>query len=403
MRSEKKQLLIITSTFPRWEGDTDPPFVFDLCNRIKNKYSIHVLCPHASGTNREESLCGIHIKRFRYFLKKCQTLAYEGGILNRLRQNHWRYTLVPFFILGELIAIIQLLFRQRFNIINAHWLIPQGLVAICAKAFAQSSTPLVCTLHGGDIFALNGRIMTRLKRFVLSRTSAIIVVSQAMRQRVVSLGADREKVHVIPMGIDLKNTFIPPGTARREKSLLFVGRFVEKKGLRYLIEALSLVLLKHPQAHLRIVGHGPEETDLKQLLSSLHLNEKVNFLGGIENSSLPSIYQSAEIVIFPSIIDAKGDMEGFGLVIVEALGCECAVIASDLPAIHDIIIDNKTGLIVEQKNVQQIAHKIIYLLDHPDIKHSLGKEGRRYVLDRYDYEITARKYCDLFKELESKQ
>jgi glycosyltransferase involved in cell wall biosynthesis len=224
-----------------------------------------------------------------------------------------------------------------------------------------------------------------------------------MRQRVVSLGADREKVHVIPMGVDLKNTFIPPGTARREKSLLFVGRFVEKKGLRYLIEALSLVLLKHPQAHLSIVGHGPEETDLKQLLSSLHLNEKVNFLGGIENSSLPSIYQSAEIVIFPSIIDAKGDMEGFGLVIVEALGCECAVIASDLPAIHDIIIDNKTGLIVEQKNVQQIAHKIIYLLDHPDIKHSLGKEGRRYVLDRYDYEITARKYCDLFKELENRQ
>jgi len=403
MSSEKKQLLILASTFPRWEGDTDPPFVFDLCKRIKDKYLIHVLSPHAPGTRTKEHFHGIQVERFRYFFQKWQTLAYEGGILNRLRQNHWRYALVPFFILGELVATIRLLFRERPDVINAHWLIPQGLVAVLAKSLLRSSVPLVCTLHGGDIFALNGRITTALKRFILSRVSEVIVVSQAMRKKVLSLGADVNNIHVIPMGVDLKNRFVPPLTGRREKSLLFVGRFVEKKGLRHLIEALPLVFQKHTEVKLTVVGHGPEEDAVKRLVSALNLEEKVNFLGAVENSKLPGIYQSAEVVVFPSVVDIKGDMEGFGLVMVEALGCECAVIASDLPAIHDIIIDDKTGIIVKQKNVQQIAQEIIYLLDNPDMQRSLGKEGRKYVLERYDWEITKRKYCDLFEELVHRQ
>jgi glycosyltransferase involved in cell wall biosynthesis len=91
-------------------------------------------------------------------------------------------------------------------------------------------------------------------------------------------------------------------------------------------------------------------------------------------------------------------MEGFGLVMVEAMGCECVVVASDIPAVHDIIIDNQTGIIVEQKNVSQIAGKIIFLLDNPGIRNSLGKMGRKYVLERYDWKITGKKYCDLFEE-----
>jgi glycosyltransferase involved in cell wall biosynthesis len=185
--------------------------------------------------------------------------------------------------------------------------------------------------------------------------------------------------------------------------LLFVGRFVEKKGLRHLIEALPLVFQKHTEVKLTVVGHGPEEDAVKRLVSALNLEEKINFLGAVENSKLPGIYQSAEVVVFPSVVDIKGDMEGFGLVMVEALGCECSVIASDLPAIHDIIIDDKTGIIVKQKNVQQIAQEIIYLLDNPDMQRSLGKEGRKYVLERYDWEITKRKYCDLFEELVHRQ
>ena len=109
------------------------------------------------------------------------------------------------------------------------------------------------------------------------------------------------------------------------------------------------------------------------------------------------------MLVFPSVVDQKGDMKGFGLVMVEAMGCECSVIASDLPPIHDIIIDNEIGIIVEQKNVRQIAYGTIYLLDNPDNLKSFGKAGRKYVLERYDWDITENKYYDLFEKLEQRE
>ncbi len=395
----KRLLLVLTSTFPRWQQDTDPPFVLDLCKRLLNKYDIHVLCPHASGAETAELYNGISVARFRYFFEKLQTLAYQGGILNKLREKRWRYILVPFFLIAEILATARLLRRQRFVVINAHWLIPQGFAAICAKKLTGSAVPIICTLHGGDIFSLDMPVLKAVKRFVLSQTSAVVVVSQAMRTKVLTLGVEHSRIHVIPMGVDLKTTFIPSKITRQQKSLLFVGRLVEKKGLRYLIEAMPMIVKKHPEACLTVVGHGPEEPAIMQLINSLRLNDAVTMLGALENSRLPAVYQSAEIVVFPSIVDAQGDTEGFGLVAVEALGCECAVVASDLPPVHDIIVNGKTGLFVEQKNAQQIAAQVIYLLDNPACRKTLAADGRQYVLQRYDWDLTAKKYNDLFESL----
>jgi len=400
---KKRQLLVVASTFPRWQRDSDPPFVFDLCRRLKDRYDIRVLAPHAAGTKKRERLGGISIERFRYCFERAETLAYAGGILNRLQQNHARYGLIPFFLLGELAATVRLLSRYGFDVINAHWLIPQGLVAVWAKKILRSSIPLVCTLHGGDVFALNGPVLTRLKRFVLAQCDAITVVSNAMREKIISIGATPSLIHVIPMGVDLVRSFVPVQNNRKPKSLLFVGRFVEKKGLRYLIEALPRVLHKHPDAHLTVVGSGPEEDRIRKRVSKLDLDRCVTFTGAVSNMLLPGLYQSADIVVFPSIRDTRGDMEGFGLVLVEALGCECCVISTDLPAVHDIIIDGKTGVLVEQKNTEQLADGIIALLDSPELRHSLGREGRRYVLNRYDWEITAGKYDTVFRQLSAKQ
>lgn len=400
---KKNKILVITSTFPRWEGDTDPPFVFELCRRINRALEVIVLCPHYPGTKSRERVQDITVARFRYFPEKWEKLAYDGGILNKIRQSRWYYLAVPFFILGELMATVQLLRKEDIALINAHWLIPQGLIALIARYCTRSSAALVCTLHGGDIFALNSRIATALKRFVLKRSTAVLAVSTAMQETVISLGAARSRVHVIPMGVDLHHSFVPSNREKKKKSLLFVGRFVEKKGLPYLIEAMPLVLQKHPDAHLIIAGHGPDEVALTEQIASLKLRDTVTCIGAVENTKLPGIYQAAEIVIFPSIIDSRGDTEGFGLVMVEALGCECAVIASDLPAIHDTIRDNETGIIVEQKNIRKLADKIIHLLDNPGMRQRLGRQGRNYVLERYDWEITAEKYCGVFREVIARQ
>ena len=397
--TEKKRLLILTSTFPRWEDDEDPPFVFELCDRLKTEYDIHVLAPHFPGASKEEDFIGIHVKRFRYFFNPLERLAYHGGILAKLKKNPFQYGLLPFFFMGELYALVKMLRHRRFHLIHAHWLIPQGLVAVLACYFTGFKIPLLCTSHGGDLFGLQGIIMNRIKRWVILKSQALTVVSRNMIEAVERLGAPHKKSCVIPMGVDLKTRFVPSETMRINDNLLFVGRLVEKKGLHYLIHALPLILTRHPQITLRIAGDGPEKNNLKRVCEKLGINANVRFLGAVKNERLPALYQTSGVLVFPSVIADDGDQEGFGLVLVEALGCECPAIVTDLPAMQDIIEDGKTGLVVPQKNIRKLAEKVILLLDDQKLRESLGREGRRYVLRNFDWMIIAEKYRKLIESI----
>lgn len=397
--TERKRLLVVTSTFPRWEDDDDPPFVFELCNRLKTDYSIHVLTPHFPGAKTEENFGGIHVKRFRYFFEPLERLAYHGGILAKLKKNPFLYGLLPFFFIGELLALINCLRHHRFNLIHAHWLIPQGLAALLACRLIKSYPPLLCTSHGGDLFGLQGTLLNKLKRLILTHSTAVTVVSRAMLDEVSKIYANYKKVHVIPMGVDLQSRFVPSKKKKQNIPLLFVGRLVKKKGVRYLIDSLPLILEKHPQVCLLIAGDGPEKGNLNKLITKLGVGDHVRFLGAVKNKHLPALYQASDVVVFPSVIADDGDMEGFGLVLVEALGCECATVTTDLPAMQDIIINGKTGLVVPQKNIQELAEKINCLLDDQELRRSLGREGRRFVLKNYDWNIIAQQYSELIASM----
>ncbi len=169
--------------------------------------------------------------------------------------------------------------------------------------------------------------------------------------------------------------------------------------MHFLLEALPAIIKKHPSVNLTIVGNGLDEYQLKQQVLELGLNKQIKFLGAVENHQLPRLYQIAKVVIFPSIVASDGDREGFGLVLVEALGCECAVVATDLPAMQDILTDNETGLIVPQKNALALANKVNDLLDNPTLLLHLGKQGRKYVLERYDWEMITKRYDMLMENM----
>jgi glycosyltransferase involved in cell wall biosynthesis len=399
-----KNVLVLTSTFPRWRGDKDPPFVHELCQRLGPDFRIQVLAPHAPGARLREELDGIDVCRFRYFREAGEVLAYGseqtgGGILANLKRQPWCYGLVPLFFFAEVLSVARLLRRARFNLIHAHWLIPQGLAAILASRLVGSFVPILCTSHGADLFALRGALWERLKRFVIAACSGLTVVSRTMRERLLQLGHQSTPVRVIPMGVDLEERFIPSPNPRREKSLLFVGRLVEKKGLEYLIRALPRILEKHSEVTLTIVGNGPEQTPAKKLCESLGILPQVSFLGAIPNAEMPARYQASQVVVFPSVVARDGDQEGFGLVMVEALGCECAVVATDLPAIRDIIVDGKTGLIVPEKDPEALADKILMLLENPGLRSALGRDGRSFVWERYDWRNIGAQYRTLFEEM----
>jgi len=392
--NHKPALLVVASTFPRWEGDREPPFVFELCRRLVDAWDVHVLAPLAAGARREENMEGITVTRFPYFLKPWQRLAYDGGILPNLKRRPWLAGTVPFFLAGELAAILGKLQSRRFAVVHAHWLIPQGLMTALALLLTGDRIPFLSTTHGGDMYGLQGWLFDALRRFVLHRSAGITAVSRAMGASAVALGARPEALKIIPMGVDLQSVFIPPAVPRGGNRLLFVGRLVEKKGLSYLIKAMHRIVQRHPDVQLTVVGSGPEENRLKHEAATLGLSGRIVFSGSVTNAELPPFYQEADICVFPS-----GDREGFGLVLVEALGCSCPVVATDLPAVRDVVIPGRTGLLVPEKSPESLAECISGLLENPERRESLGREGRQFVLVRYDWAIIAAAYSRFLEEL----
>ena len=319
----RPRLLVLTSTFPRWPDDVEPPFVFELSRRLTDLFDITVLTPRTPGSLERETMDGLEVIRFPYFIRRWENLAaHGGGILSRLRANPLNYLLVPPFLFGQVWALVRLLRRHNWDLIHAHWLIPQGIVALIARWLARRPVRLVCTSHGGDLFALRGGLFQRLKRAVLHASARITVVSAAMRDEVLALGVDKDKVTVIPMGVDLQQWFTPdPLIVRHLNELLFVGRLVEKKGVDRLLKALPRVLQAFPDTRLTIAGGGPLESDLRQLAESLGICRCVDFRGMVPQTELPALYRRAKLFVAPFQVASSGDQEGFGLVLVEAMGC----------------------------------------------------------------------------------
>lgn len=175
MNERRLRVLAMTSTFPRWQGDTEPPQVYNLSARLVQKFEVTVLAPHGPHCKAAEQWDGLDILRFRYFWpERLEQLAY-GGILPNLKRNRFLWFLVPFFFVAEFIAAFRVTRSHRFDVLHAHWLIPQGLVATLVGWITR--TPVLVTCHGADIYGLRGWIQDRIKRWVLNRCGYITAVS----------------------------------------------------------------------------------------------------------------------------------------------------------------------------------------------------------------------------------
>jgi glycosyltransferase involved in cell wall biosynthesis len=395
----KPRILVLTSTFPRWNRDVEPPFVLELSQRMAEWFDVRVLAPHAAGSLFHEVMNRVLVHRFRYAPTKWQRLTYDGGILANLRKSMLALGLVPLFFIAQLLAVVRLLRRYPIDVIHAHWLLPQGLTAFLARALSGHSSKILCTSHGGDFYALKGSIFKAVKKWIADASDHLTVVSNTMREEFLKLGVKPAKISVVPMGVDLRLRFVPSGVEPSAVSIFFVGRIVEKKGLKYLIEAMPMVLKKCPQARLTVIGDGPRRRDLEKLAEDLGLCEHIRFLGAVENEELPAFYQQAAIVVFPSVVGADGDREGFGLVLAEALGCGCAVVTTDQPAMMDVVQNKKTGLVVPQKNPRELSIAIVRLLSDVEFRSALAAEGRNHVLKCFDWQVIAERYKLIIQKL----
>lgn len=395
-----QKILVLTSTFPRWQHDVEPPFVFELCKHLADEFDVYVVAPHAKNALEQEIMHNIHVVRFRYFFERFETLCYEGGILARLKAQPLRLALIPFFIVFQLIAAYRLVKTENIALIHAHWIIPQGLVACLLRYMSRQPIAILCTSHGGDLFSLKGKIFQFLKRKILLNVQAISVVNSVMANEVNALCAPyKPMVSVIPMGVDFQHTFVPSTAPKKPFSLIFVGRLVEKKGVSYLIKALPAILEKFPETQLSIIGTGPEHEALQRLVEELNLQENIVFLGAVLNSELPFHYQQHQLAVFPFIVADNGDREGLPVVISEAIGCGCCIITTDLPGIEDIIIHGHNGLVIEQKNNASIASAIIELFSNPNKISHYVSTSRQEISVKQDSKYIAYKYTQLLESL----
>lgn len=397
-RSELPTLLVLASTYPRWSGDPEPGFVHELSKRLTSHFRVIVLGPHAPGASSHETMEGVEVVRYRYAPQRWETLVNDGGIVTNLRRQPWKLLLVPGFILAQAWSAWRLIKQCNVRVIHAHWLIPQGLICALLQWLPGRKVPYVVTSHGADLFALKGKVLDAMKRLVVRRSAATTVVSRAMREELEKLGAEVGKVSVRSMGVDLERRFTPdPEVRRSANEILFVGRLVEKKGLRNLIEAMPAILLKHPTAHLTIVGFGPEEAALRAKVDILALQECVKFEGAVTQESLPLYYRRASVFVVPFVQAAGGDQEGLGLVVVEAIGCGCPVVAGDVPAVRELPVTR-----VNPNIIGELSSAVLHVLSNPAPAREASVEQRAHCIALYDWQHVAASYAHLISRVLSR-
>lgn len=386
--AEKKKILITGSTFPRWTGDTEPRFILDYAKTLKDYYEVHVLVPMAPGAMEEEILEGVTVHRYHYFpIHRMETLCYPGAITSRIQEKKARLFLVPFLLVGMRQALKK--YTRKFDIVHAHWLIPQGIVQSQFK-----EVPYIVTGHGGDVTSLNSWPIKSLKKKTLKNAEYITVVSKELSDYIQDIYPN-SKTSVIPMGCDTtsfdesKRVHNYWGKSSK-KAILFVGRLAEKKGVTYVMSAMNFV----ENACLYIVGKGDLEGELRK--QAKELGEKVVFLGAKTHEELPEIYASADMLVVPSVTAKDGDKEGFGLVVIEAMASGLPVVASRSGGIVDIIEHEKNGLLCEEKDIEGLAAAINRVMDDGELRRKMIINGK-ITAQKNSYENVGKRYYEIIR------
>lgn len=398
------KILVLTTTFPRWEHDTRPAFVYELSTRLQESgLEIVVLAPHCDGAKQFEILDGMKIYRFPYFFPtKYQKLAYNGGILPNIKKSNLAKVQIPLLLISEMFYTLKIIRQEKIEIIHSHWIIPNGFIgAICKILF---SIPHITTAHAGDVFTIqNSGILRMLGSFVLSNAELITANSVYTKKSILSINNSVDhRIQIIPMGVD-ERRFCKKDRVRAEDSsasaqnILSIGRIVEKKGLKYLIMAMQEVIKKYPEVTLFIGGDGPEKENLIQLCSELNLERNVVFLGFVPAEKIAERYASSDMFILPSIETKYGDTEGLGVVLLEAMACGVPVIGSNIGGITDIIEDHKTGLLTRPGDPDDIAKKVLLLLSDKGLQTYLSRNAITLIHKKFSWDIVSKQFFDAFQ------
>ncbi len=291
-----------------------------------------------------------------------------------------------------------ILFKEgkKYDIIHCHFG-PSAFRALFIKSLGLLQGKIITTFYGYDVNI--DSIGKDYYSGLFQECNQFIAISKYIAQKAISLGCHPEKIRILPIGID-PSFFKPPDRkTRKTVRLLSVGRLVEKKGIEYAIKAFKKIETKYPNLVYDIVGDGVLSGYLNQIVSDFHLSNKVFFHGAKDRTSIAKFYCRSDIFILPCVTARDGDAEGQGLVFQEAQAAELPVIATFHNGISEGVLNNKTGFLVPERDIDALADKIELLVNNNTLRLKMGKLGREFVLERYDNMMLYNELMSIYKNL----
>jgi glycosyltransferase involved in cell wall biosynthesis len=380
---------VATTSFPRWEDDYRGTFVWEACRALAALgVRVLVVAPHAAGAKTREEMQGVEIFRPRYLRpERWEILLNTPGGLPVVWEagGAGRWTALPLMV-SHALAVARI--ARGCDLIHANWTFSAFAARLGAPIHRR---PVVCTVQGSDIYrAARIPLANFLARRALHGARKVIALSASLAEGAVRLGADPDRITVIPNGVDAKR-FYPNGIPR-ESVLLFAGSLIERKGLRTLLAAMEQIRRRHPGHRLVLIGDGPERSKLESQARDFGIGESVFFTGSLSPAEVARWMRRAELFILPSL------EEGQGVALLEALASGTPCIAGRAGGIPEVI-SPEWGELVEPGNAQALANSISGLIGAPLRRQAMGNAAAAGVRAKFDWPMIAQRILDVYREV----
>ncbi|NBD35374.1 MAG: glycosyltransferase [Chloroflexi bacterium] len=302
--------------------------------------------------------------------------------------------------LGQAANFDQFLSSQSADILHIHQ--AQNRQFLCQQ-IVHTHLPVVVTAHSVNVLLQpHPAWLGQMIRANYRRADWFIAVSNFVKEKIISYGADPAHITVINNGVNIHSFTCGSKIAARDKLdlekesfiVLFSGNLIARKGVGVLIQAFRQLIAEHPAARLILLGDGPEREQLQNLTQELGIARDVDFAGYTPFAEMPLWYQACDVFVMPSWA------EGLSMSILEAMSCGKPVITTtpDLGT-HDAVIPGKTGLLVEYGNVAQLTKALEQLINQPEFVQKMGKTARCMVEQSFTWELIGRKTAQVYRAL----
>ena len=287
--------------------------------------------------------------------------------------------------------IQKLIRRLNPDILHAHWATSYGFIAALSGFH-----PFILSTWGSDIITLPKKywFIKKIVEYNLKRADAVTATSNILASATGEFIHDGKHVHTIQFGVDTDK--FSPSNEKSTESKICIGivkSLEDKYGIEYLIRAFKIVVEGGYESSLLIVGDGSLRKKLEELTESLNLSNSVRFIGRVHNNEVVEYLHMIDIFVAPSL------SESFGVAVVEASSCGIPVIASDVGGFPEVVMHSETGFLVPPKDPEAIASKIIKLIEEPSLRQQLGIEGRKFVLENFEWNLCANKMEKIYESI----